>query len=174
MLITTVSFFHYCESSNLTKFQCAILRTYQDDIELIAPTKTIPTIICRRALHQDLPVAIAHQANFERLLFQILIAELGLVIVGSQVGRVALISLTRPDDAFSHHGPVTMFRVDHILPSYTHEIRGFRPPVPLLGVAVSPLQGQRDRKRWRLIMQYYDHSILTYELSREGGELLVL
>lgn len=132
--------------------------------------------ICRKVLHQDLPLAIGQQVNFERLIFPVLIAELGLVIVGSQIGRVALISLTRPEDSFSHNGPVTMFRVDHILPTYTHEIQGFRPAVPLMGIAVSPLQGQemKERKRWRLIMHYYDHSILSYELGRDGEELLVL
>lgn len=120
-------------------------------------------------------MAIGHQVGYERLIFPILIAELSLVIVGSQIGRVILISLTRPEDTFSHHGPVTMFRVDHFLPTYTHEIQGLRPSVPLMGIAVSPLQGQqKERKRWRLIMHYYDHSILSYELSRDGEELLVL
>lgn len=156
--------------------KCAILRTYQDDIELIAPTATMPRTICRKVLKQILHVSIGHQIHFERLIFQTLIVELSLVIVGSQIGRVALISLTRPEDSFSHHGPVTMFRVDQILPTKTHETMGFRPSVPLLGLAVSPLQGQqmKERRRWRLIMHYYDHSILSYELSREGDDLLVL
>jgi hypothetical protein len=119
-------------------------------------------------------MSIAHQVHFERLIFRILIIDLGLVIVGSQIGRVALISLTRPEDSFSHHGPITMFRVEHILPTYTHEIQGFRPSVPLMGLAASPLQGQQmgERKRWRLIMHYTDHSILSYELSRGGDQLL--
>jgi hypothetical protein len=136
----------------------------------------MPRTICRKPLKQDLPVIIAHQLNYERLIFQFLIAELGLVVIGSQVGRVVLISLTRPEDSFSQNGPVTMFRIDHILPTYTHEIQGFRPAVPLLGLAVSPLQGQqmKERKRWRLIMHFYDHSILTYELSRDGDQLVVL
>jgi hypothetical protein len=120
-------------------------------------------------------MALGHQVGYERLIFPHLIAELSLVIVGSQIGRVCLISLTRPDDSFSRHGPVTMFRVDHILPTYTHEIQGFRPSVPLMGIALSPLQGQqKGRKIWRLIMHYHDHSILSYELSRDGGELLVI
>ena len=120
-------------------------------------------------------MTIAHQFHYERLIFHLLIAELGLVIVGSQVGRVALVSLTRPEDSFSNHGPVTLFRVDHILPTYTDEVKGLRPAVPLMGIAASPLQGQqKDRKRWRLIMHFYDHSILSYEISREGPETFVL
>jgi hypothetical protein len=69
-----------------------------------------------------------------------------------------------------------MFRIDRILPTKRDEVEGFRPTAPLLGIAVSPLQGQqmKERKRWRLIMHYYDHSILSYELSREGDNLLVL
>ncbi|KAG0650989.1 hypothetical protein D0Z07_2527 [Hyphodiscus hymeniophilus] len=155
--------------------QSAILRTYQDDIELIPPCETMPVTFCQKVLRQGLPVSIVHQVNFERLIFHILIAELGLVVVGSQVGRVALVSLTRPEDSFSWHGPATMFKVEHILPTYTHEAQGFRPSVPLLGIAASPLQGQRkERKIWRLIMQYYDHSILSYDLRRDGDHLLVV
>lgn len=132
--------------------------------------------VCRKVLKQLLPVSIGHHGDFERLIFQTLIVELNLVVVGSQVGRVALLSLTRPEDSFSQHGPVTMFRIDRILPTKRDEVEGFRPTAPLLGIAVSPLQGQqmKERKRWRLIMHYYDHSILSYELSREGDNLLVL
>lgn len=31
------------------------------------------------------------------------------------------------------------------------------------------LIGVRSTSRWRLIMQYYDHTILSYELSRDGS-----
>lgn len=136
----------------------------------------MPRSICRRVLKQTLPNAVGHLAHFERLILHFLIVELSLVIVGSQIGRVALVSLTRPEDSFSNHGPITMFRVDRILPTKQHEDAAMRPHVPLLGIAVSPLQGQqmKERKRWRLIMHYYDHSILSYEIGREGGELLVL
>ena len=135
----------------------------------------MPRTIRRKALKQSIPPSIGHQVHFERLILHVLIVELGLVIVGSQVGRVALLSLTRPEDGFSHHGPVTMFRVDRILPTKKHENENMRPPVPLLGIAASPMQGQsEEKKRWRLILQYYDHSILSYELSRDEDELLVL
>ena len=135
----------------------------------------MPATLCRRVLRQNFPPQIEHQVNYERLIFPFLIAELNLVVIGSQVGRVALISLTRPEDNFSLHGPATMFRVEHVLPKYTHEIQGFRPSVPLLGMAVSPMQGQqKQRKRWRLIMQYYDHSILSYEIWRDDDVVLVM
>ena len=156
--------------------KCAILRTYQEDIELIPPATALPRTVCFKALKQHLPDAILPQAHFERLIFHALIVELGLVIVGTQVGRVALLTLTRPEDSFSHFGPVTMFRVDRILPTKTHEAAGLRPHVPLLGFAVAPLQGEQmmERRRWRLVLHYYDHSVLSYELSREGENLLVL
>lgn len=102
------------------------------------------------------------------------IPVLSLIIVGSQIGRAALITLTRPE-IVSARGAVVNFRVDLILPRKQEEDAGLRPDVPLLGLAVAPLQTSSGEKkkvdvgRWRLIMHYYDHTVLSYEISREDG-----
>jgi hypothetical protein len=136
----------------------------------------MPRTVCKNILRQEIPDTLARLWHLQRLVLHAVISELGLVVIGSQIGRVALISLTRPEDDFSHHGPVTTFHVAKILPTRTQEgEERMRPNDPLLGFAVSPLQGQaKERKRWRLIMQYFDHSVLIYELSREGEELVVI
>jgi hypothetical protein len=109
------------------------------------------------------------------------IPELSLVVATSQIGRAALITLTRLKDSFASTGPVVMFRLDLILPLKMHEDEQ-RPNVPLAGMAVSPLQtgesvgkeGWAD-KRWRLLLHYVDQTILSYELFRnEEDELTVL
>ena len=89
--------------------------------------------------------------------------------MGSQAGRAALITLTRPE-IFSHYGPVVNFRLDLILPGKKQEDAGLRPYLPLFGLAVAPLQAAKERagpRRWRLILHYYDHTVLSYELSRD-------
>lgn len=43
-----------------------------------------------------------------------------------------------------------------------------RPFAPLHGIATGPVQGA-DHKRWRLMMMYQDHSILSYELCRRSA-----
>ena len=89
------------------------------------------------------------------------------------------------------------FQIAAILPfkSQEHQARGragVRPETPLLGFAISPILGSDTSTirsssssmagetgrtgRYRLLMTYYDHTILSYEISRgeSGGELLVL
>jgi hypothetical protein len=73
-------------------------------------------------------------------------------------------------DGYSKFGPVTTFRLDHLLPFERHmpEIRS-----PVLGLATSPVPGAEGR--WRLILHYMDHSILSYELWRgDTGDLLLI
>src|SRR3954447_7416218 len=105
---------------------------------------------------------------FERLCFVKMISELSLLVIGSQAGRVALITLTRPQIS-SPNGPVVSFRLEKILPRKQEEDKGLRPNLPLFGMAVGPLQVSRKGsglKRWRLILHYYDHTVLSYEVSR--------
>jgi hypothetical protein len=115
------------------------------------------------------------------------IPELSLVLVASQIGRVALITITRLVGCNSRIGDIVSMRVDLILPFKVEESGDkIRPSYGLLGMAVGPMQIQRtmtaargggeDRRRWRLMLHYYNHTILSYEISREEetGELLVL
>lgn len=147
------------------------------------------------------------------------IPELGVIAIGNQIGRVALLTLTRSppisrhhrhhhhwrkiplafeanaDDADDEHHHHTGFKIEAVLPFESQEKRLVRPEVPLFGMAVSPIRGQgRGRVggafddgtgtgtgagtggRYRLLMTYYDDTVLSYEISRgvPEGELLVL
>lgn len=75
------------------------------------------------------------------------------------------------------------FRVDTILPTRTEELSEadgglkLRPNCSLLGIAISPIwkgEGKHnDRRRWRLMLHYANHTIIGYELSRNRrGEVL--
>lgn len=126
------------------------------------------------------------------------IPELNLVIMGSMCGRVALLTLTKPPQPEEAPAPGRTkvprraFRVDAVLPFGAEEKSRERPFVCLLGVAVSPapearaqgleLRRRRRRedgraagaeppRRWRLVLNYQDHTVLQYEIARrEEGE----
>ena len=162
--------------------QCAILRTYQFDIELMPPTNSMMRTVCTSILKQRLTAAVAGLRPFERLNMLAVIDELSLLVIGTQAGRCALITPTRLPDDFSNNGPVVMFRIDRILPSKSQENEGVRPNAPLLGLAVSPLQideslwakKRQCERAWRLVMHYYDHTILSYELRRNENDVLLI
>lgn len=122
------------------------------------------------------------------------IPELNLIVLGSMCGRVALLTLTRPPPRDGARTPRRAFRVDAVLPFDSEERDRERPYVCLLGIAVSPVpetrvQGLELRRRrscayggrrkgsvpemepeaprrWRLILNYQDHTILQYEILR--------
>ncbi|OJD31860.1 ribonucleotide reductase transcriptional regulator crt10 [Diplodia corticola] len=103
------------------------------------------------------------------------IVELGIVVVGSAKGRVAIMSLTQTDEGFTSRRPFYGCRIDWILPFQDQEEEGSRPLAPLVGIATGPVQGMLGRqadysRRWRLLMMYADNSVLSYELgkAREG------
>jgi hypothetical protein len=109
------------------------------------------------------------------------VPELSLVIIGSPIGRVLLVtptSLVKPIEKLAgvlHHG----LRIEWVLPRQSDE-QVFRVSNrPLHGMAVGPVQdagvlGGRDEiqrvavpRRFRLMLHYRNHDILTYEISRE-------
>lgn len=114
------------------------------------------------------------------------IPSLGIVAIASQVGRVALLTMTKLKSHSEHKASLLGFRVEHILPFQSQEDRGERPEVPLLGMAVGPMQGhglgdehigvsgingagdnnEGVDRRYRLLMIYYDHTVLSYEIGR--------
>lgn len=140
---------------------------------------TCNTVICRQALHQKIPPGLRLPGYVERLNMVLQIPELGIVAIGHQAGRVALVTMTKKakKDQFG-------FRLERLLPFRTQEAAGKRPGVALLGMAIGPVQGcgqmsgsatnePRDSKglvngnrRFRLILTYYDHTILSYEIWR--------
>ncbi|KAK8212573.1 hypothetical protein IWZ01DRAFT_271281 [Phyllosticta capitalensis] len=100
------------------------------------------------------------------------IPELGVVIVGSAKGRVAILSLTQTSST-RPGGKTHACRIDHILPTREQELKGERPASSLAGIAVGPIQGMLGRdadhpRRWRLLMMYHDNEMLKYEISKRA------
>jgi hypothetical protein len=167
-----------------------ILQTYRHSITL-HPTQddALPTQ-CDNLLRQEFPHDVWFPrplADYDRLNMLATIPELSLVLVASQIGRVALITITRRVQRDSRLGHIVSMRVDLILPFKDEEtIEKIRPSHGLLGMAIGPMQNERAKmvargarkgpRRWRLMLHYFNHAILSYEISREEetGELLVL
>jgi len=167
-----------------------ILQSYRHSITL-RPTQdeTSPTQ-CDNILRQEFPHDVWFPrplTGYDRLNMLATIPELSLVLVASQIGRVALITVTRLVQRDSRLGHIVGMRVDLILPFKDEEsVEKIRPSHGLLGMAVGPLQNERTKmaargfgegpRRWRLMLHYYNHTILSYEISREEetGELIVI
>lgn len=118
------------------------------------------------------------------------IPSLGIVAIASQVGRVALLTMTKLSSTSGGQTSLLGFRVEHILPFQSQEFEDQRPEVPLLGMAVGPVQGhglgdenicvsetntagddgKGGDRRYRLLMYYYDHTVLSYEIGRRKEE----
>lgn len=106
------------------------------------------------------------------------IPELAVVVVGSQMGRCALLTMNRVMGAAKRDLVMQYtFRLDKILPTPAQD-NCCRPMFPFLGLAVSPVPETHPRgvrKRFRLFLHYQDHTILSYEIHREQrGALVVL
>ncbi len=159
-----------------------VLHTTAGTIRLIANTLEGPSLVCRSPLVQ-IPSNNNHVPNIhERLNMLAQAPELGLVFVATQAGRVAILGLMQ--------GTITnvqekAFRLEAFLPLKSQEEQGLRPNVPLLGLAIGPIQtramdsaeaggqhqnihGRREQltKRLRLMMTYYDRTVMSYEISR--------
>ncbi|WEW61505.1 hypothetical protein PRK78_006995 [Emydomyces testavorans] len=94
----------------------------------------LPSVICRKLLRQTIPQFAPALMNRDRFNMVHQIPELGVVIAGSQIGRVAILSLTEVPDVGR------FMRIDHIVPFASQEERGMRPLLPLVGVAVGPVE----------------------------------
>lgn len=166
-----------------------ILQTSASDIGFRSSALCPISILLRRPLAQAMPPSLHSLTHFDRLNMVTQVPELGLVLVASQIGRVALLTLTR-----MRATKQLSFRLDCILPTEEQEARGERPMVPLLGMTVGPLQGREHRtgigndgaspegrgkeawraiegsRRYRFMLYYCDHTVLSYELSRHSGK----
>ncbi|GAP83515.1 putative pyridine nucleotide-disulfide oxidoreductase family protein [Rosellinia necatrix] len=164
----------------------SVMRMYGVDIELLGGDLDNIGIMFKNAIYQKKPP----RARMPRIPFQperltnvLHVPELFLVVAGSLCGRVALITLTRPSSP--HYSFQRSFKVEAILPKTTDEDRRLRPICPLLGVAVGPIPSvwgsnapencPLDERRYRIMLHYYDHRILSYEVYRNTltEELLV-
>ncbi|KAL4905313.1 hypothetical protein BDW74DRAFT_153410 [Aspergillus multicolor] len=113
-----------------------ILHFSHTNITLISdPFSPHPSVVHGAPLMQRFLPPIGPIRNFDRLNMIKYIPEHGIVVAASQKGRAAIIALTE--------SPTTgrTFRVDWIVPLASQEKYGERPLLPLLGVAVAPMQG---------------------------------
>ncbi|KAK2593059.1 hypothetical protein QQS21_009225 [Conoideocrella luteorostrata] len=166
-----------------------ILRMYEKDLELRTFNKPDVgqqeySILLPYALSMGLGPGRGIRPHFRatsRLSMVVHIPELYLVIVGSPIGRVVLVTptcLSTPvakSDSPLHHG----IRLEWVLPRQSDEKVYRVLKRPLHGMAVGPVQedgvmgGGDERKRvasprrYRLMLHYRNHDILTYEISRE-------
>lgn len=139
-----------------------------------------PMLGLANPLKQPIHLVFGHLRDFERLNMNVSIPSLGIVILASQKGRVLVLSLTKitpsttvpPSlaDFSCQDKSVYGMKIEAILPFAEQERQNLRSGYPLHGIAASPLQGTNGKKgrRWRLLMMYQDHSILSYELSRRN------
>ncbi|RMD43440.1 hypothetical protein DV735_g1682, partial [Chaetothyriales sp. CBS 134920] len=118
------------------------LHLSQSHLRLInLPQSRSPHFFCANILKQELPDLYNNMQNnsLQRLNLLHQIPELGIIVIGSQLGRVAVCSLTR---ATPNH--ILGIRVDWILPTRRQERNGARPRNhELLGIAVAPIQGRQ-------------------------------
>ncbi|KAK2040495.1 hypothetical protein LZ31DRAFT_557760 [Colletotrichum somersetense] len=165
--------------------RCCILRTYEEDIEMrsINPDDGA-AVFCKDPISWNYPPQPLLQ-HAERLNMIAHVPELSLVVIGSAIGRVILLTPTRsryeiPGDGFRLKRG---FRIDWVLPTRSDERAGRRPPRGLYGIAVGPVQEggtagcllrpddapapSPASRRYRLMLHYRDHSILSYEISRD-------
>ena len=134
-------------------------------------------VVCQNAFDQRVSPGFDHLSQTARLNMVAQIPELGVVVIGNQVGRVGILTMIRWK-AQKRSG----YKIEAILPSRSEEMR-LRPRTPLLGMAVGPVQGQetplpfespkrgaRQPRRFRILMMYCDHTIMSYEIFRSDGE----
>lgn len=160
-----------------------VLRLYETELELRnldLGSKSAGrelNVLCPQALSmgwdQILPATRLLFRGTNRLSMVAHVPELSLVVAASAVGRVLLVTptrLTRPvkqGQGQLQHG----FRVDWVLPRRSDEMAHRQTVRPLHGMAVGPVQeqgaGQGGPRRFRLMLHYRNHDILTYELTRE-------
>ncbi|KAL6358164.1 hypothetical protein LRP88_08344 [Fusarium phalaenopsidis] len=176
-----------------------LLRTYEKDIEMRPFSRTSDWdrrvefgVVCPDALRFGRFKEVGLVAHFHatgRLNMIALAPELSLVVIGSPIGRVVLLTLTRKaapserEEGIWEHG----FRVEWVLPTQSDEEEHRKVLRPMHGMALSPIQtGDGDGngvtgggpglpRRYRLMLHYRNHDILSYELTRneQTGKLCI-
>ncbi|KAI9762851.1 MAG: hypothetical protein M4579_000204 [Chaenotheca gracillima] len=172
----------------------AILHTTEKNVQLFSDPLSGSSTICRSPMAQQM---VPHQGflrQYKRLNMTQQIPELGLVVVASQTGRVAILRLTQSGGKRAQYA----FRVEWLLPFLSQEKRSNRPETPLLGIAVAPIQGMEKasdpddlegsssksnrrqtwrrfepQRRYRLMITYFDGTVLSYEIGRSTAAVVV-
>ncbi|KAK3947726.1 hypothetical protein QBC32DRAFT_223558, partial [Pseudoneurospora amorphoporcata] len=191
--------FHKCDFfSRHAKKNISILLTSSTDVCLLHMDPKGTPVLCRQVLpyHNHLNRHLSpydlHRHYSQRIGMLLHVPELNLVVLGSLCGRVALLRLTKTAKLF-YGAPVRRgFRVETVLPRWQEEDKRMRPWCTLHGIAISPMPGPRTDgislhgqgdgsqgpalKKWRLVLHYLDHTILTYIImkSKDGEDLLVV
>ncbi|KAI9686804.1 MAG: hypothetical protein M1820_010566 [Bogoriella megaspora] len=148
----------------------------------ILPQRFCPVQILHDPLMEAASVSPHWVAQHERFNLVQCIPELGIVVVGSGKGLVAILQLivqdatyrtvktSSPQSTYINRTEIYSFRLAHVIPFNVQEAAKLRPRATLVGVAVGPVQG--SPRRWRLLLTYFDCSVLTYEVCRatdQGG-----
>lgn len=177
-------------------FPCPILHASAKNVFLLQPSNQkltpgpfLPPVVgFENPLRQQIPLEFGALHRTDRLNMHAYIPSIGVVILASQKGRVLVLSLTKipgktgvypPSLHMYQNSKQTKYamRAEHILPFPDQEDTLARSIYPLHGIAVGPIQGTerlRDgRKRWRLMVMYQDYTILSYEIGRPQGALVV-
>jgi hypothetical protein len=172
------------ETQATERIPCPLLIASRADINLLQPEingSVEPVITLDEPLFQVFDYGTSNtRPTFthpvaNRMSLHAIISELGVLIVGSPNGKVAVYSLFRTDDWLARPRGTYFMRLDWHLPFASQEQEGDRPERKLLGLTVGPMQGQlgparsETRRRWRLMLYYADHSLLSYELSLPEG-----
>lgn len=111
----------------------------------------------------------------DRISLHAMIPELGVVVVATPKGRAAVLALFQNYNKEARK-TVYAFRMEWLLPTAEQEKEGLRPETMLIGLALSPIQGmlgEREQgrpRKWRLLMTYADHSVLSYEIRGADDE----
>jgi hypothetical protein len=118
-----------------------------------------------------------HDQAMDRLSLQAHIPELGALIIGTPKGRVGVFTLCQSLEK-TDGSPIYFHRLDWILPFESQESNDERPLSKLIGIAVGPVQGHLQvwdgvkNRKWRLILHYNDHTLLSYEITKEDEEVV--
>lgn len=139
-------------------------------------------VTMRRPLYPG-PYVSPYLAPQCRLCYLAQVGELGIFVVGSPIGRAAVFSLYYTKSSPKSE-PEYGFKLEYMLPfdrNNDRQVFGV-PYARLLGIAVAPVQGTTDisgesvlteqntpqNRRWRLLMYYTDHTVLSFELSKRS------
>ncbi|KFA73325.1 hypothetical protein S40288_03878 [Stachybotrys chartarum IBT 40288] len=175
-----------------------MFRTFEQEIEL----KSLDTpadksqrafgTICTAAIPLESFTTMEQRHHFhatKRLSMVVHVPELHLIVVGSATGRALLLTPTKLQSPikFAQGRWERGFRLEKMLPREKDESMHKQRRRALHGLAIGPVQrpeGPRRTgvgeswmpgRRYRLMLHYRDHDILTYEIERHGvtGELYI-
>lgn len=172
---------------------CPILHASVKNVYILQPSQqhhhpgpfSPPVVGFANPLRQAVQVQFAQLNSFDRLNMSAHVVELGVVVVASQKGRAMVLALTKLRPKSTKYPAelqqttivkktVYAMRLEDVLPFAWQERDRQRPFAPLHGIAVGPMQGTENApshlKRWRLMLMYQDHSVLSYELKRRRAK----